>query len=101
MISRLQRALWVIAGLCWLGFSAVMGACVFASVTDGADLQLFGFLGLSLTAGLGLTHAIGFGAAACVCVVIGAGLFARGVVSNSPRPGNAVIQKSVAPGNPR
>jgi hypothetical protein len=72
----------VVAGLCWFGFGAFLCLFLFQYLVGGAGLQVFGFFfGVSSTTVLvGLVHFVGFVAAACLCLVIGVGLCAHGLV---------------------
>jgi len=80
MMRFIKSTTMVIAGLCWLAFAGFFCVFLYHYLVGGAGLQVFGFfLPVSSTTGLfGLVHFVGFVAAACLCFVIGAALFAYG-----------------------
>ena len=71
----------VITGLCWLAFAVLFCGVLYQYLAGGAGLQVFGFFfpASSTTVLFGLVHFVGLIAAACLCFVIGAGLFAYGI----------------------
>jgi hypothetical protein len=89
MNRSIKSKLLMMAGFCWLAFAALIALFLCNYLVGGAGLQGFGFwLPMSgTTIVLGVAHFIGFAAAACLCLAIGAGLFVRGrLLSQEPEP---------------
>ena len=81
MIRFIKSTMLVTAGLCWLAFAVLFWVLLYQYLVGGVGLQVFGFFFpvSSTTVLFGLVHFVGFVAAACLCFVIGAGLFAYGI----------------------
>jgi hypothetical protein len=81
MMRFIKSTMMVIAGLCWLAFAVCFCVFLYQYLVGGAGLQVFGFFfpASSTTVLFGLVHFVGFVAAACLCFVIGAALFAYGI----------------------
>lgn len=81
MTRYIKSTILVIAGLCWIAFAVLICLFLYAYLTGGAGLQVFGFLfpPSSATVVVGLVHFVGFSAAACLSFTIGVGLLAYGV----------------------
>ena len=79
MKSRIKGTVVMCGGLCWFAFAFGLGICLTQYVSEGAGV---GFLGLRIsgTALIGLVHVSGFIAAIGLCLVVGIGLCARGLV---------------------
>ncbi len=89
MNRQLKRTLFIIGAFCWFGFALGFGALLLVYVAQGAGLQFRGFLFSTESVLIGLVHVVGFGAAAWLCFVIAAGLWAHGVV---PESGNGGVE---------
>ena len=69
------------AGILWLLFALGVVFLLFQYLSEGAGIQSFGFFGVSsFTVLFGLVQFVGFAAAACLCFVVGVGLFAHGFI---------------------
>jgi hypothetical protein len=81
MTKYIKSTMFVIAGLCWITFAAIICLFFYAYLGGGAGLQAFGFLfpPSSGTVLIGLIHFVGFSVAALACFTIGVGLLAYGV----------------------
>lgn len=76
-----RMALFMAGGTCWIASALVFGSFLFYYVAQGAGLQFFL---LPLSSGsvlMGLVHVVGFMTAIALCLVVGMGLFAHGLVS--------------------
>ena len=76
----MKRAMFLIAGACWVLFAFCFGFILLQYIGQGAGLQFFGWMFSSGSVLIGLLHVVGFLIAAFLCVAIGAGLLARGFV---------------------
>ena len=76
----MKRAMFLIAGACWLLFALGFGIVLLEYVRQGAGLQFFGWMFSSGSIWIGLVHVVGFVIAAFLCFAIGAGLLTRGFV---------------------
>ena len=81
MSSVIRTTLFLAGGLCW--FAAPLLLCVFtwSFLSNGAGSGIFWLSSLSGSVVLGLFHAIGFAAGACICFAIGIAFLAHGLVS--------------------
>jgi uncharacterized membrane protein YhaH (DUF805 family) len=78
--QRMKRAMFLIAGACWLLFAAGFGFILLHYIEQGAGLQFFGWMFSSGSVLVGLVHVVGFVIAALLCFAIGASLLVRGFV---------------------
>src|SRR5213592_2783444 len=76
----MKRAMFLIAGVCWVLFALSFGIVLLKYIGQGAGLQFFGWMFSSGSVLIGLVHAVGFGIAAFLCFAVGAVLLARGFV---------------------
>jgi hypothetical protein len=78
-LQPMKRAMFLIAGACWVLFAAGFGFILLHYIEQGAGLQFFGwvFSSGSVLVGL-LVNVVGFVIAAFLCFAIGAGLLVRG-----------------------
>jgi len=76
----MKRAMFLIAGACWLLFALGFGIILLHYIGQGAGLQFFGWMFSSGSVLIGLVHVVGFVIAAFLCFAIGACFFARGFV---------------------
>ena len=76
----MKRAMFLIAGACWLLFALGFGIVLLQYIGQGAGLQFFGWMFSSGSVLIGLVHVVGFVIAAFLCSAIGACLFACGFV---------------------
>ena len=79
----MNRAMFFIGGLLWLGFALGFAAFLVRYITGGAGLQFSGGPVSSGSVLLGLLHVVGFGTAILLCFAIGIGLCARAVVGSA------------------
>jgi len=72
------------AGTCWVAAALVFGSFLLCYVAQGAGLQ-FSLLPFSSgTVLMGLVHVVGLMTATTLCLVVGMGLFAHGLVPPVP-----------------
>ena len=76
-----KKIICVVGGIFWFLFSLGFGLVLIDYVARGAGLQFFGPLSSSSVL-VGLVHLTGFVTAIIICFAIGAGLCARGLVSD-------------------
>jgi hypothetical protein len=70
MRNRIKSTMMLIAGLCWLAAALVIVVFLYHYLTEGAGLQVLGFLSIGSASILfGLAQVIGFAAAAAICSV--------------------------------
>jgi hypothetical protein len=82
MRKHIKSTMMLMASLCWLATALLIVAFLYQYLTEGAGLQVFGFLDIgSMSILIGLAQVIGFAAAAALCAVCGMMLCARGLVS--------------------
>ncbi len=81
MMRFIKSTMMVIAGFCCLALAAFFCVFLYQDLVGGAGLRVFGLFSpvSSTTVLFGLVHFVGFVAGACLCFVIGAGLFAYGI----------------------
>lgn len=81
----MNRLLFLICGICWLGFGAGAGFFLLQFLAHGAgaaDIGSAGFGGVSPAgAMIGLVHFAGFSLLAAFCFLIGIGLLSYGMAS--------------------
>ena len=81
-MSIAKRMIFLTGGALWLLFSVGFGVILVKYVAEGAGLMFFGGPVSSGSVVLGLAHVTGFAMAILICFAIGAGLCARGIVSD-------------------
>ena len=81
MSQPLKRAVFLIAGACWLLCAVGFGFILLQYIEQGAGLQYFGWMFSSGSVLIGLVQVVGFVIAAFLCFAIGLGLLARGFVT--------------------
>ena len=93
---------WVVAGLCWIAFAAFICLFLYAYLTGGAGLQVFGFFfpASSATILVGLVHFVGFSAEAFLCFTIGVVLLAHGVTGDRNEPGDPETKRTSSAAGP-
>ena len=82
----------MLGGTCWIVAALVFGALLFQYVTQGAGLQFILFPLSSGSVLFGLVHVVGLMTAIALCLAVGTGLCARGLVppvtdERKPSPG--------------
>ena len=82
----------MLGGTCWIVAALVFGALLFQYVTQGAGLQFILFHLSSGSVLFGLVHVVGLMTAIALCLAVGTGLCARGLVppvtdERKPSPG--------------
>ena len=89
MKSLVNRTIWIGAGLCWFGFALVLWRFLFQGQGLGANSSLNAFE----SAGSPVSEMITFVRVTCLCiatglcVIVGIGLCAYGLVGHRTRPG--------------
>ena len=94
MKNLVNRTIWICAGLCWFGFALVLGRFLVQGQSLGANS---GLNALEPT-GSPVSEMIAFVQVTCLfiatglCVIVGIGLCAYGLVANRTRPGPLLRQ---------
>lgn len=85
----MKRLMFLICGICWLGFGSGFGLFLLHYVTNGAGLQDLGpqrwMIGHAISSGsvsLGFVHAAGLFMLSALCFLIGIGLCSSGLASS-------------------
>lgn len=82
----MNRFLFLICGICWLGFGAGFGFFLLQYLANGAgstDIGPVGFTPVSPAGTLiGLVHLAGLFVLSAFCFLVGIGLFSYGLVSH-------------------
>ena len=81
-MTPLKRTIYVFGGILWFLFSLGFALLMIDYIAGGTGLQFFGGPVSSTSVLLGLVHLTGLATAIIICFAIGAGLCARGLVSN-------------------
>src|SRR5437870_7114334 len=76
----MKRAMFMIAGACWVLFALGFVIVLLQHIGEGAGLQCFGWMFSSGSVLIGLAHVVGFVIAAFLCFAMGACFLARGFV---------------------
>ncbi len=84
----MNRLLFLICGICWLGFGAGGGFFLLQFLANGAGATDLGPLGPGAVspagAMVGLVHLCGFFILTAFCFLVGIGLFSYGLASGRP-----------------
>jgi hypothetical protein len=86
MKSLVNRAIWICAGLCWFGFALVPGRFLLQGLEATSGLNAFESMGSPVSEMIAFVQVTCLFIATGLCVIVGIGLCAYGLVANRTRP---------------